>query len=370
MEVMSSQGFYPESFSSTIPPDQSPSPRGFHLHRETISITISIIVGCSPYSVLLTLEVEDREVKRRGRSPRCDDQAPRRRDRSTTQKIRDLDARINAINTCTSAPVIVDALIKQTNPLYTERVMRTRVSSRFKLPTQLRVYEGKTDPIDHLNLYKSLMALQGYFDEVMCKAFSVTLKGSARSWFRKLTRGTIDSFGNKETKSLKDPVKRFNQDILEVEDPSDKVVELAEVKRKRRGRDNNKKEPETRRIDYRDEMKIRLNKLHPFHTLIVGFGGNMTHPLDWIKLPVTLGAEPHQTTVWQDFIVVDCPSPYNAILGQPTLRGVKVITLTYHLKMKFPTSIGIGEVKGDQKVVKQCFISAIKAEPPPKSNSL
>ncbi|GFZ04978.1 hypothetical protein Acr_17g0005500 [Actinidia rufa] len=39
--------------------------------------------------------------------------------------------------------------------------MRTRVSSRFKLATQLKVYEGKTDPMDHLDSYKNLMILQG-----------------------------------------------------------------------------------------------------------------------------------------------------------------------------------------------------------------
>ncbi|XP_057506528.1 uncharacterized protein LOC130789725 [Actinidia eriantha] len=93
-----------------------------------------------------------------------------------------------------------------------------------------------------------------------------------------------------------------------------------------------------------DKIKIGLDKLHPFNTPLIGFGGNTTHPLGWIKLPVTLGAEPHQITLWQDFIVVDCPSPYNAILGRPTLGGAKAITSTYHLKMKFPTSSGVGEV--------------------------
>ena len=88
----------------------------------------------------------------------------------------------------------------------------------------------------------------------MCKAFSATLKGLARSWFKKLSLGTIDSFDDlsmlfianfmsfwikqknalflftahqKETKNLKDYVKRFNQAFLEVEDPSDKVVVMA-----------------------------------------------------------------------------------------------------------------------------------------------
>ncbi|GFY95600.1 hypothetical protein Acr_10g0009850 [Actinidia rufa] len=94
------------------------------------------------------------------------------------------------------ALVTVDTLIRQTESLFTERILRARVSSKFKLPTQFRIYEGKTDPIDHLDLYKSLTSLQGYSDEVMCKAFSATLKGSARSWFQKLSPRTIDSFGD------------------------------------------------------------------------------------------------------------------------------------------------------------------------------
>ncbi|XP_057515034.1 uncharacterized protein LOC130796691 [Actinidia eriantha] len=443
----------------------------------------------------------------------------------------------------------------------------------------------------------------------MCKAFSATLKGSARSWFRKLPPGTIDSFGDlsrlfvsnfmscrirqknashlftihqKETERLKDYVKRFNQAILKVEDPSDKMYtaaeKLAEAKRRRRGKEDPKrKEPNSRRSKYRDEarnkrsnrdskqtnerrprtpprrpklilpplnapiaqvlteikheefvkwpgkiktdpsrtnrnkyyefhrdhghntedyfqlkeqiadlikngylrkyvtnnqppnslerrygdnrptagdiqvihggfgsggctsssrkrhvrnahgraeeevynlsspivdihlpitfnnddlrglhlphddalvvsavianfnvqrifvdngssadilfisafnkMKIGLDKLHPFYTPLVGFGGNTTHPLGWIKLPVTLGMEPHQITIWQDFIVVDCPSPYNAILDRPTLGGTRAITSTYHLRMKFPTTTGVGENTGAtyQRLVNKMF---------------
>ncbi|GFS41719.1 hypothetical protein Acr_00g0076020 [Actinidia rufa] len=160
-------------------------------------------------------------------------------------------------------------------------------------PAQLGIYEGKTDPMDHLDSDKSLMSLQGCSDEIMCKAFSATLKGPARSWFRKLSPGTIDFFSElsrlfvanfmsyrnrqknashlftvhqKETKSLKDFVKRFNQAILEVEDPSNKskadkyvaAEELAEAKRRRRGKDDHKrKEPDTRRNDYREETRYK-----------------------------------------------------------------------------------------------------------------
>ena len=44
----------------------------------------------------------------------------------------------------------------------------------------------------------------------------------------------------------------------------------------------------------------------------------------------------------------------------PTLGKIKAITLTYHLMMKFLTLIVIGKVKGDQKFVRLCFITAMK----------
>ncbi|GFY91031.1 hypothetical protein Acr_07g0012270 [Actinidia rufa] len=91
---------------------------------------------------------------------------------------------------------------------------------------------------------------------------------------------------------------------------------------------------------------VPLDKLHPFHTPLIGFRRKYDTPLGWINLPITLGTEPHQTTVWQDFIVVDCPSPYNAILGRPTLGGIKAITSTYHLKnMGDDTEVLRGEME-------------------------
>ncbi|GFZ19053.1 hypothetical protein Acr_27g0007920 [Actinidia rufa] len=200
---------------------------------------------------------------RRGRSPSRGDHTGAR-DKSTSQKIRDLDARLDAINTGTNAPITVDALVRQTDPPFTERVLKARISSKFKLPTQLGIYEGKTDPIDHLDSYKSLMSLQGCSDEVMCKAFSATLKGPARN--RQKNASHLFTVHQKESESLKDFVKRFNQAVLEVEDPSDKqsrqvyrhTEELAEAKRRRRGKDDHKrKEPDMRRADYREETRYK-----------------------------------------------------------------------------------------------------------------
>ena len=95
-------------------------------------------------------------------------------------RIKDLDVRIDSIDTDVKAPITVDALIKQTELPFVERVMRVRVSFRFKLSLQLGIYEGKTDPMDHLDSFKNFMLLQGASNKVMCKAFSAALRGPVR----------------------------------------------------------------------------------------------------------------------------------------------------------------------------------------------
>ncbi|GAV62576.1 hypothetical protein CFOL_v3_06099 [Cephalotus follicularis] len=59
------------------------------------------------------------------------------------------------------------------------------------------------------------------------------------------------------------------------------------------------------------------------------------------------------------FLVVDTPSPYNAIIGHPGLNLMEAIVSTRHLLMKFPTRFGVGEVRGDQQVARQCYKTAI-----------
>ncbi|GAV84266.1 hypothetical protein CFOL_v3_27710 [Cephalotus follicularis] len=59
------------------------------------------------------------------------------------------------------------------------------------------------------------------------------------------------------------------------------------------------------------------------------------------------------------FLVVDTPSPYNAIIGRPGLNLLEAIVSTKHLLMKFPTRFGVGEVRGDQQVARLCYKTAI-----------
>ena len=52
--------------------------------------------------------------------------------------------------------------------------------------------------------------------------------------------------------------------------------------------------------------------------------------------------------------MVDPPSAYNAIIGQPTLNVIEAIISIYHLAMKFPIGNLVGKVRGDQAESQQC----------------
>ena len=60
--------------------------------------------------------------------------------------------------------------------------------------------------------------------------------------------------------------------------------------------------------------------------------------------------------------MVDCPSSYNVIIGRPTLNCCKAATSTYCLKVKFPTKNGVGELRGDQVLAKECYQAVLAAK--------
>ncbi|GAV65292.1 hypothetical protein CFOL_v3_08807, partial [Cephalotus follicularis] len=69
-----------------------------------------------------------------------------------------------------------------------------------------------------------------------------------------------------------------------------------------------------------DQLRIPAEQLKPVKTPLVGFTGETIHPLGSINLSVVAGTVPCQTQVEMTFMVVDTPSPYNAIVGRPGLN--------------------------------------------------
>uniref|UniRef100_A0A2N9H3I6 Retrotransposon gag domain-containing protein n=1 Tax=Fagus sylvatica TaxID=28930 RepID=A0A2N9H3I6_FAGSY len=83
----------------------------------------------------------------------------------------------------------LDDLVHRTYSPFMEAVISFSLPSKFRMPS-LETFDETKDPLDHLESFKTMMCLQGVLDEIMCRAFPTTLKGSARIWFKKLTPGS------------------------------------------------------------------------------------------------------------------------------------------------------------------------------------
>jgi hypothetical protein len=70
-------------------------------------------------------------------------------------------------------------------------------------------------------------------------------------------------------------------------------------------------------------MGIDHDRIKPFGSPLVGFGGEVVYPIGIIPLPVTAGIAPRLSTVMVDFLVIDRPSAYNAIMGRPAVEQVE-----------------------------------------------
>ncbi|KAJ8483716.1 hypothetical protein OPV22_016201 [Ensete ventricosum] len=98
--------------------------------------------------------------------------------------------------------------------------------------------------------------------------------------------------------------------------------------------------------------------LTPLTSTFTGFIGDFVSPLGTTTIPVTFGGEPRSKTLLVSFMVVKLPSAYNAIIGRPTLNRLRTVVSTYHRILKFPTRVGVGEVRSDPRESRQCYLTA------------
>ena len=113
------------------------------------------------------------------------------------------------------------------------------------------MYDGSSDPYDHMLHFNQAMILNAGDDRLLCKVFPASLKGSALAWFHKLPRGSINSFGElwavfvsrylcsirqkgnisslqailkREDESIRDFTRRFGQTVQQIDIYSMDVV--------------------------------------------------------------------------------------------------------------------------------------------------
>ena len=111
--------------------------------------------------------------------------------------------------------------------------------------------------------------------------------------------------------------------------------------------------------DLYKELSLRAEDLTPYSSPLVSFEGKVIIPKGQIRLPVQTGSE----TVEIDFIVVDAYSPYTAIVARPWFHTLGAVFSTMHQKVKYPSEGQIEEILGDQAMVRQCMVVAIRHRP-------
>ncbi|PWA92900.1 gag protein [Artemisia annua] len=146
---------------------------------------------------------------------------------------------------------------------FTKRIRDYDMPDDIKVTTNLRAYDGTTDPDDHLTVFMGTMDVHKLPEPAWCRFFHITLSGAARFWYDNLTPGSINGFHQLRDKfranflqqrrfqktqaeilgirqrpdeSLKDYVARFSKETLHMADRFDVMVSGAFISGLRPGR--------------------------------------------------------------------------------------------------------------------------------------
>ncbi|CAL8993406.1 unnamed protein product, partial [Prunus brigantina] len=80
-------------------------------------------------------------------------------------------------------------------------------------------------------------------------------------------------------------------------------------------------------------------------TPLLSFSGDVVEPIGSIQLPLAIGSGQGRAFIYTHFLVVSCPTAYNAIIGRPALTRMKAILSPHMLLLKFPTQSGIAQAQ-------------------------
>jgi hypothetical protein len=95
---------------------------------------------------------------------------------------------------------------------------------------------------------------------------------------------------------------------------------------------------------------------------LYGFNGSSAQPWGYVELLVTFGEEEAKKTIKIPFLVIDCPSLYNCIIGRTGLAQLGAACSTAHLKLKYHAKDGIiASLSGDIEASRRCFLQANKS---------
>ena len=76
---------------------------------------------------------------------------------------------------------------------FTRGIEREKLPRRFHQPT-FAMYNGRTDPVEHVSQFKQKMAVHSQNEALLCKVFPSSLGPIPMRWFDGLKKNSINSF--------------------------------------------------------------------------------------------------------------------------------------------------------------------------------
>ena len=107
-----------------------------------------------------------------------------------------------------------------------------------------------------------------------------------------------------------------------------------------------------------NDLGLGENALTRRITPLIRFSGEVKQTAVEVTLPVYAEGVNMSTK----FLVVDCDSSYNMILGRPWIHGMGAVSSTLHQMVKFPTPWGIKVIRGDQEYSRSCYQTTFKGK--------
>ena len=105
-----------------------------------------------------------------------------------------------------------------------------------------------------------------------------------------------------------------------------------------------------------ERMEINPSQITRPSSPLHGLSGEVTMTLGSINLCVKAGSVEKGV----EFLVVDRPGSYNAIIRTSWMNSMQAVPSTYHLCLKYRTLFGIETIYGDLKASQVCFASELK----------
>ncbi|XP_061341317.1 uncharacterized protein LOC133287676 [Gastrolobium bilobum] len=114
------------------------------------------------------------------------------------------------------------------------RLRAEPIPSWFKQPTDMKAYDGSSDPKEFVTVFRATMSLCGESDSLLCRTFPVFLRKQALEWFTGLPVNSIDSWADLSHRFIQQfahcgPQPKTTQNLCGVrQKPGEKVREYYE----------------------------------------------------------------------------------------------------------------------------------------------